>query len=357
VGHLLAPLFGLHDRKRFELHAYSFGPNDSSTYRKRIEEGCEHFHDVASHPLADLSARIRDDGIHILVDLMGYTGLARTACFALRPAPIQVSWLGYAGTMGASFIDYIIADSQVVPPGKDADFGERVVRLPHSFMITDYKQPLSPERPSRAAQGLPEDGFVFCCFNNAPKIEPGIFGIWMRILAQVPGSVAWLSIKEPAAQANLRKEAAARGVDGGRLIFSTHVKSKADHLARLGLADLFLDTHYYNAHATTADAMWAGLPVLTCPGETFASRVAASVVAAAGMSGLIVRDLATYERTAVELGQNRERASELSRRLVAARSSEPLFDTPRFVSDLERAYEKMWAIHVAGGSSEAIDVL
>lgn len=355
VGHLIAPLFGLHDRKRFDVHAYSFGPNDSSTYRRRIEEGCEHFHDVANLPLADLAARIRDDGIHILVDLMGFTGLARTACFALRPAPIQVNWLGYAGTMGASFIDYIIADAVVAPPEKDADYGEKVVRLPHSFMITDYQQQIGREKPSRADQGLPADAFVFCCFNNAPKVEPMIFDAWMRILSQSPGSVAWLSIKEPGAQANLRREAAARGVDGARLMFSTHVKSKSGHLARLGLADLFLDTHFYNAHATTADAMWAGLPVLTWPGDAFASRVAASVVRAAGMGELIVDNLGAYERKAVELAHDRGRVRELGRRLVAARAGEPLFDTPRFVRNLERAYEKMLATYEAGAPPGAID--
>jgi predicted O-linked N-acetylglucosamine transferase (SPINDLY family)/glycosyltransferase involved in cell wall biosynthesis len=356
VGHLIAPLFGLHDRKRFGVYAYSFGPNDSSTYRKRIEAGCEHFHDVMNLPLSDLNGRIRDDGIHILVDLMGFTGLARTAVFALRPAPIQASWLGYAGTMGASFIDYIIADATVTPPGKEADFREKVVRLPGSFMITDYQQELTDRKPSRREQGLPDEGFVFCGFNNAPKIEPMIFDVWMRILKQVPGSVLWLSIKEPAAQTNLRREAQSRGVDGARLIFSTHVKSKADHLARLGLADLFLDTHYYNAHATTADAMWAGLPMLTCPGDAFASRVAASVIRAAGMGDLIVPDMSTYERTAVELARDRGNARELSRKLIAAWAREPLFDTPRFVRNLERSYEVMWQTYSAGSPPAAINI-
>ncbi|HEY8749666.1 MAG TPA: tetratricopeptide repeat protein, partial [Tepidisphaeraceae bacterium] len=357
VGHLISPLFGLHDRKRFEIHTYSFGPNDASAYRQRIERGSEFFHEVAGVPLSDLNARIRADGIHILVDLMGFTGLARTACLALRPAPIQVSWLGYAGTMGADFIDYLIADPVVAPPQSSSDFSEQIVRLPHSFMITDNHQPITSEKPPRAQQGLPETGFVFCCFNNAPKIEPGIFDVWMKILSQTPGSVAWLSIRELAAQSNLRKHAEARGIEPTRLIFSTHVKSKADHLARLGLADLFLDTHFYNAHATTADAMWAGLPVLTCPGNTFASRVAASVINAAGQSDLIVPNFQTYEQTAVRLAQTPAEAHQLRTRLQSARATAPLFDTPRFVRNLEHAFQQMWTTHTAGQAPAPIQVL
>lgn len=356
VGHLILNLFGLHDRNQFEVHAYSFGPNDQSAYRRTIESGCECFHEVSGVPLTELDRRIRADGIHILVDLMGFTGLARTACLALRPAPVQVNWLGYAGTMGAGFIDYIIGDAVVTPPRNAAEFSEQIVRMPHSFMVTDYKQPIAAAAPSRREQGLPETGVVFCCFNNAPKIEPTIFGVWMKILSQVPGSVAWLSVREPAAQANLRRQAEARGVKGNRLVFSTHVKSKADHLARLGLADLFLDTHYYNAHATTADAMWAGLPLLTCPGDTFASRVAAGVIKAAGIGELVVPDLDAFERTAIELAHDPARLHALGQRLKAGRASAPLFDTPRFTRNLERAYRAMWERYAAGQAPASIDV-
>jgi predicted O-linked N-acetylglucosamine transferase (SPINDLY family) len=215
-------------------------------------------------------------------------------------------------------------------------------------MITDDQQPITPAAPPRRDQNLPDSGFVFCCFNNAPKIEPGIFGVWMNILVECPGSVGWLSIREPATQANLRREALARGVDASRLVFSTHVNLKADHLARLGCADLFLDTHYYNAHATTADAMWAGLPVLTWPGEAFASRVAASVISAAGLADLVVPDLETYQRTAIHLAHHPEEARKLRARLIAGRGTAPLFDTPRFVKNLEKAYLVMWETCVAG---------
>jgi len=341
VGHLIHRLFGLHDRDRIEAHAYSFGPNDSSIYRQNIEAGCECFHDVTGLSLTDLDRRIRDDGIQILVDLMGYTGMARTACLALRPAPIQISWLGFAGTMGASFIDYLIADDIVVPAAGESDFREKIIRLPNSFMITDNQQPIAENKPSRRDQGLPENAVVFCCFNNAPKIEPTIFSIWMEILKRSPGSVAWLSVRDAVAQTNLRREATARGVDGARLIFAKHVKSKADHLARLGLADLFLDTHYYNAHATTADALWAGSPILTCPGQTFASRVAASVVTAAGLPELVVPNLDAYKAEAIRLASDGAALRSIREKLQSARTTAPLFDTPRFVRELENAYERL----------------
>jgi len=355
VGHLIYRLFDLHDRGKFEVHAYSFGPNDGSIYRKRIESNCEHFHDVQAMSLAQLDRQIRRDGIQILVDLMAYTGLARTAALALRPAPIQVSWLGYAGTMGADFIDYIVGDALVTPARFADGYSERIVRLPHTYMITDATQEISPAA-TRAAHGLPAEAIVFCCFNNAGKLEPSIFDAWMRILSRVPQSVLWLGVRQGTAQANLRREAAGRGVDGGRLIFAGHVPSKADHLARLRLADLFLDTHFYNAHATSADALSAGLPILTFPGETFASRVAASVLTAAGVPELIVPDLATYESRAVELATNPAELQQLRDILRQGRATTPLFDTPRFARNLEKAYQAMWQIHASGRPPQAIDV-
>lgn len=355
VGHLIYRLFGLHDRERFEVHTYSFGPNDKSIYRKRIESDCEQFHDVQMMSLSELDRQIRRDGIEILVDLMAYTGLARTATLALCPAPIQASWLGYAGTMGADFIDYIIGDAVVTPPELRDGYSERIVRLPHSYMITDASQPISTGL-KRADHGLPENAIVFCCFNNAGKLEPYIFDSWMRILKQVPGSVLWLAVRQAAPHANLRREAQSRGVDGGRLIFAGHVPSKADHLGRLRLADLFLDTHYYNAHATSADAISAGLPVLTFPGENFASRVAASVVTAAGVPELIAPDLPTYERRAVELGTTPADLRRLREKLDRGHATMPLFDTPRFVRNLEKAYLKMREIHAAGRPPEEIEV-
>jgi predicted O-linked N-acetylglucosamine transferase (SPINDLY family) len=355
VGHLIYGLFGLHDREKFDVHVYSFGPNDSSTYRKRIENDCEHFRDVQAMSLNQLDTLMRKDGIQILVDLMAYTGLARTACLALRPAPIQVSWLGYAGTMGADFIDYIIGDAVVTPTTLADAYSERIVRLPHTYMITDANQAISPAS-SRADHGLPADAIVFCCFNNAGKLEPSIFECWMRILNQVPGSVLWLGVRQPTAQGKLRSEARSHGVDDGRLAFAGHVSLKADHLARLRLADLFVDTHHYNAHATAADALSAGLPVLTYPGETFASRVAASVLTAAGLPELIAPDLPTYERRAIELARDPGQLQRLRRKLQENRPTMPLFDTPRYVRHLEAAYLEMWRIRASGRQPEAIDV-
>ena len=357
VGHLVYGLFGLHDRAEFEIFAYSFGPNDLSQFRARIQNECEHFEDVRLLQIPALARRIHDDGIHILIDMMGYTGIGRTGCVAMRPAPIQVNWLGFPCTMGADFIDYMIGDPQVTPPQFDANFQEKIVRLPHSF-ITGEADHESPDRPpTRRDQNLPEDQFVFCCFNNTHKIDPGIFRLWMKILSEVPGSVAWMRIRQPLAQENLRREAQTCGVSPDRLIFSQHLASKAEHLARHRLADLFLDTRYYNAHATACDALWSGVPVLTCPGETFASRVGASLVTSVGLPELIMPNLDAYRRRAVELACDRQALSELREKLERNRPTAPLFDARRFVANLERAYRAMWEIHASGRQPRAVDVV
>jgi predicted O-linked N-acetylglucosamine transferase (SPINDLY family)/glycosyltransferase involved in cell wall biosynthesis len=356
VAHQLQAMFSLHDRGTFEIHAYSFGPDDSSTYRQRIARDCEHFHDVASLSLPDLVGQIRGDGVRILVDLTGYAGLTRTACLASRPAPVQVNWLGYPGTMGADFIDYIIGDACVTPAEQEAAYSEKIVRMPHSYMVTDGRQAIDVAPVARRDQGLPERGAVFCCFNNAHKIDPEVFDTWMRILSQVPGSVAWMSVRERVAQDNLRLAAEARGIRADRLVFAAHVKSKSAHLKRLELADLFLDTHLYNAHATGCDALWAGLPLLTCPGHTFASRVGSSLLTAAGLPELIVPHLAAYERTAVALAQSPQDLNALRQRLAILRTTCPLFDTARFVRNLERAFTSMWEIYESGAGARAIDL-
>lgn len=341
VGHVTHRLFGLHDRSRFEVHVYSFGPDDGSPYRQRIEQEAEHFHDVFKLSVLETAERIAAAGIHILVDMMGYTGMARTTTLALRPAPVQVQWLGYAGTMGAPFIDYLLSDSVVTPAERECDFSERIVRLPHSFFMTDPDQPLH-EPPSRHEAGLPETGLVFCAFNGAFKIEPTMFAVWMRILAAVPNSILWLNVGPSVAQANLRREAEICGIRSERLVFATHVKTKGEHLARLRHADLFLDTRYYNAHATACDALRAGVPVLTCPGETFASRVAASLVTAVGLPELIVPDLEAYAARAISLASHPKELQRLKTRLRDAGPQSPLFDARGFVRDLERAFVEMW---------------
>lgn len=355
TAHLMRKLFGLHDRHEFEIFAYSFGPDDGSAYRKRIAADCDHFIDVAALTVPELARRIHADGIHLLIDLMGWCGFSRLDVFALRPAPVQASYLVYPGTTGADFIDYLIGDPVVTPPEHAAAYSERLVLLPHAYQVNDDEQPIAATSYSRPACGLPESGFVFCCFNNSYKLEPGIFDVWMRILAQVPDSVLWIYSTSATAESNLRREAEARGIAAERLRFARNLP-KAEHLARLRLADLFLDTSVVNAHTTASDALWAGVPLLTCPGQTFATRVAASLLTAIGLPELIVPDLETYERQAVHLAGRREELRQLRAKLAAHRTTWPLFDTPRFVRNLERAYRAMWDLYAAGERPQAIVV-
>ncbi len=351
----MCSVFGLHNRQNFEIVAYSYGPNDGSAYRRRIEEDCEHFYDVAKLSTTELAHRIFADGIHILVDLMGYISDARTDVLALRPAPIQVNYLTYPGTMGAEFMDYIIGDGIVTPPESAHAFTEKLVIMPHSYQANNHQQAIATTPVTRAQYGLPDAGFVFCCFNDRYKIEPVIFGVWMNILTAVPGSVLWLYSRSREAESNLRREAVARGISAERLIFA-HFENKPEHLARHQLADLFLDTLYYNAHTTASDALWAGLPLITCPGETFASRVAASLLTAIGLSELIVGTLQEYTDLAIHLANAPKELRALKDKLAKNRTTYPLFDTPLFTLNLERAYTAMWEIYALGNSPELIDL-
>jgi protein O-GlcNAc transferase len=348
VSHLVGGLFGLHDRSRFEVFAYSFGPDDGSSYRRRIARDCDHFRDLAALSLADSARRIHADGIHLLVDLQGYVGFARMGLAALRPAPVQAHYVGYPGSLGADFIDYLIGDPVVTPAESAADFRECLVTLPHAYLPTDHEQPIEAAPVTRGACELPEEGFVFCAFGNRYKIEPRVFATWMRLLAGVPGSVLWLSPAAAAVEQNLRREAEARGVAGRRLVFARHVPDKAGHLARHRAADLMLDTLDYNGHTTAADALWAGLPLLTCPGRTFASRVGASLLRALGLPELIAADLEDYERRAARLALHPPELARLRDTLAERRTRWPLFDTPRLVRNLERAYWAMWENYAAG---------
>jgi protein O-GlcNAc transferase len=353
--HLMQGLFGLHDRNDFEVFAYSYGPDDDSSYRHRVKRDCDHFRDVAALSTADAARCIHADGVHILVDLMGYTGGAREEIVALRPAPIQVSWIGYAGSMGAPFLDYFIGDAVVTPPDLAEAFSERIVQMPHCYLINDHAQEIAAAAPRRTDYGLPENGFVFTSFNNSYKYEPRIFGIWMRVLQKTPDAVLWLYSGGATMERNLWREAAARGVSTEQIVFAKH-QPKSQHLARLRLADLFLDTHYVNAHTGASDALWTGLPVLTCPGETFASRVAASLLTNVGLPELIATDLDEYERRAVHLACHPEELRRLRERLAANRTVWPLFDTPRFTRNLERAYRAMWDVYAAGQPPRRIEV-
>jgi protein O-GlcNAc transferase len=338
---LMAGVFELHDRARFETIALSHGLNDGSEMRSRLERSFDRFIDVqakSDREVADLIAGLEVD---ILVDLTGLTASARQGVLALRPAPIQVNYLGYAGTFGGSQADYIIADVTVIPEENKPFYAEQVVYLPDSYMPQDSKRRIAETYPSRAAAGLPERAFVFASFNNAYKFNEPTFAIWMRLLNAVSESVLWLPTASAAAMRNLRREAQAHGIEPDRIVFAPHLPSADDHLARLKLADLFLDTFPYNAHTTASDALWAGLPVLTRQGESFASRVAASLLLAAGLPELITNDADAYERKALELARDPTRLTGLRAKLAANRNSCALFDTARFTRSLEAAYSQM----------------
>jgi protein O-GlcNAc transferase len=355
TGHLIRALFGLHDRARYEIFAYSYGPDDGSVYRQQIAADCDHFIDVEHQSDTAIAARVRADKINIFIDLMGYAGKARPKVMALRPAPIQVSYLGYPGTMAAPFVDYFITDPVVTPPGQEPYFSERLVFMPHSYQVNDHHQPIGDTKPTRCSCGLPDDGFVYCAFNKNFKIEPVVFDVWMNVLKQVPKSVLWLTSTAAGTARNLRREAQSRDVAPERLIFAPIV-SKPEHLARHGLADFYLDTMVCNGHTAASDALWAGLPVLTCPGETFAARVAASLLTAVGLAELIMPDAATYQSRAIELGQDPDDAQQWRTRLAERRTMYPLFDTPRFVRNFEKALHEMWTIHGDGEAPRRIVV-
>lgn len=352
---LAVELFERHDRSAFELFAYSHGPDDGSAMRHRLVAAFDHFVEVGHMSAAEAARRIRADGIDILVDLKGYTLGCRTEILALRPAPVQVSFLGYPGTMGADFIDYVIGDRVVTPLAQAGDYDEKIVQLPGAYQPNDSRRAIAETTPSRAACGLPESGFVFCCFNNTYKITPALFRLWMRLLAQVPGSVLWLFEANPTARDNLVYEAASAGIDPDRIIFAPRMEL-AEHLARHTHADLFLDTLPYNAHTTASDALWCGVPVLTCMGESFASRVAASLLTAVGLPDLITTSLADYEALALALARDPDRLAKMKGHLKEARTRAPLFDAAAFTRGLEAAFHRMQALRQAGKAPEAIVV-
>lgn len=344
---LMAELFERHDRSRFEVSAFSFGPDKRDAMRARVSAAFRHFVDVRDLQDAEVAAMARKMGVDIAVDLKGHTEDARPGIFAQRAAPVQAAYLGYPGTTGAGYIDYIIADATVIPEAHKAHYTEKVAWLPDSYQANDSTRPISDRVFSREAEGLPETGFVFCCFNANYKIVPGTFDAWMRILQRVGGSVLWLVEDNPEAAANLRKEAARRGVDAGRLVFAGRLP-QAEHLARQRLADLFLDTLPCNAHTTTSDALWAGLPVLTCIGDAFAGRVAASLLNAVWMQELVVETQEAYEALAVALATDPARLASLRSRLNEARLAAPLFDAARFARNIEAAYLAMHERRLAG---------
>jgi len=356
VAHLTAGLFETHDRSRFEITGISIGTAQESRIGRRLKHAFDSFVEVEEKTDIEIAHLVRDRQIDIAVDLMGHTLGSRLGILARRPAPIQVHYLGYAGTTAASFIDYILADPIVVPEEHRAFFTEEVVWLPGSYLVNDDRRRIGEKTPSRAECGLPENAFVYCSFNNAYKIAPSIFAIWLRLLRATSGSVLWLSELNPAAQGNLRREAERCGVNPQRLIFAPKVADNADHLARQRLADLFLDTVPYNAHTTASDALWAGLPVLTCLGETFAGRVAASLLRAIGLPELITTSLDEYEALALKLASNPVLLATIKSKLGQNRETYPLFNTARFTRHIEAAYITMWERYQRGEPPAAFAV-
>lgn len=346
MAHVLAELFELHDRSKIQAIAYSCGPDDGSPMRARLLRAFDRFVDISSTSDAEAAARIHGDQVDILVDLLGYTEHARVELLAMRPAPIQASYLGYPGTSGAEFIDYLVVDRFIVPPDQGGNYSEQLLCMPGSYQVNDRQRPIA-RVPPRRALGLPEADFVFCCFNQAHKILPGLFATWMRLLRAVPGSVLWLHANSPWTSRNLRREAAALGIAAERLIFAPTLPYEA-HLARIAAADLFLDTFPYTGHSTASDALWVGLPLLTIAGSTFASRVAGSLLNAVGMPELIAHSMEDYEARALQLARAPAELAALRAKLVRDRATAPLFDTPAFARHLETAYRQMWEIHRAG---------
>ena len=353
---LIAELFEKHDRERFDVFGYSYGPDDGSPMRRRLIQAFDRFSDLKDTSFLESAQRIAADGVDILVDLKGYTQEARTQILARRPAPIQVNYLGYPGTMGAPFMDYILVDDFVVPGDQQRCFTEKLVHLPGCYQVNDSQREISAHTPSRAECGLPERGFVFCSFNNSYKITPEMFAVWMGLLKAVSGSVLWLLEGNRFAPANLCREAEARGVSAERLVFAPR-KPLPEHLARHRLADLFLDSFPYNAHTTASDALWVGLPVLTLAGRTFASRVAGSLLRTLGLPELVTTSLEDYQAMALRLARDTAYLGGLRSRLAANRKASRLFDAGRFARNLEKAYVTMWEIYVSGESPRTFAVV
>jgi predicted O-linked N-acetylglucosamine transferase (SPINDLY family) len=356
VANIVAGVFEHHDRERFETIALSFRGSDRSPMRRRVEAAFDRFVDVERKSDAELAQLIREMEIDIAVDLMGYSGECRPGVLAFKPAPIQVNYLGYAGTMGAEYFDYVIADRTVVPEADEACYSEHVARLPDTYLPYDAKRAPAPATPTRAQAGLPPSGFVFASFNNSYKFRPESFDVWMRLLRSIEGSAIWLPASNPAAMRNLEREAQARGVDPARLVFAPFVPSPADHLARLSLADLFLDTFPFNAHTTAMDALVAGVPLLTFAGQSFAGRVAASLNIAAGLPEMVTHSVNDYEFLAFKLARDPAALRAIRTKLERNRSNSALFDTASYTRNLETAYATMHERYRRGDAPESFTV-
>lgn len=355
VAQLLVGLLEAHDRSRFEIHAYALPPRTEDDMRQRVRAACDHFTDVADWSDEAIVAHIRRAQIDIAVDLNGFTTFCRPGIFVRRCAPVQINYLGYPGAMGALAADYILADHVVIPSVESEHYDEKIIRLPFAYQPNDDRREIADRTPGRAEAGLPEAGFVFCSFNASYKITPDVFATWMDLLREVPGSVLWLLGGDAVIEANLRREAIDRGVAADRLVFAPKAPLP-EHLARHRLADLFLDTLPYNAHTTASDALWAGLPLVTCAGRSFAARVAASLLGAVGLPELVTTSLGDYRDLALALARDPGRLAALKARLAANLPTAPLFDTDRTRRQVEAAYEIAWRRRLAGLSPRSFDV-
>jgi predicted O-linked N-acetylglucosamine transferase (SPINDLY family) len=347
VGYVLPEVIERHNRSRVEVHGYSTGISDKSAARNRLASAFEHFADVSNDSPQQVISRIHADGIDILVDLNGWTTGNRPEVLVARCAPIQVNWVGYPGTMGHPvYADYIIGDALVTPETHATFFSELIAQLPHSYLPADTTRSIAAP-PARSDVALPEAAFVFCSFNNRHKLNSGLFDVWCEILRQAADSVLWLTDPGDSAVTRLRQEAVRRGVDADRLIFAPRVEDPLDHLARIQLADVALDTFPYNAHSSGIDALWAGVPMVTCLGETFASRVGASLVTACALPDLVTKSAEDYVALAVRIYRDHGFHAAVRSRLADRRQT-PLFDMPGFVDALEALFDRMWAQHLAG---------
>jgi protein O-GlcNAc transferase len=353
--HLMAQTFEQHNKEQFEICAYSYGPDKQDEMRKRLIESVNVFHDVREMSDMQIVELARSEQIDIAIDLKGFTKGTRLAPFAHGLAPVQISYLGYPGTLGADFIDYIVADPVIIPEDKRQHYSEQIIYLPHTYQPTDNKRIISDKVITREDVGLPKDGFVFCCFNNNYKISSQEFDIWMRLLQKVEGSVLWLLKSNKWAEQNLKREAEARGVNADRLIFAEKLP-QAEHLARQNLADLFLDTFNVNAHTTTSDALWAGLPVITKLGKGFAARVAGSLLHAVGLPELVNETEEQYEALALELATSPERLNQIKAKLAENRLTQPLFDTEQYTRYLETGYKMAFERFLNGQAPEHVYV-
>lgn len=346
LSHLMQSVFGSHDRSKFQVTCYALTPSDQSPWRHKIEADVEQFKDISTLTAGEAAQLIHSDKVHILINLNGYTRGGRNEIFALRPAPIQISYLGFCGTMGADYIDYLVADSTVIPNELKSYYTEKILSMPHSYFVNDHRQSSrqvvdKDDMPTRSQYNISEDAFVFCNFNQVLKIDPKIFDVWMNILRRVPNAVLWLLRFPSLAEDNLLKEARIRGVKENQIIF-TDVAPRDEHIKRGFLADLFLDTPLYNAHTTGCDILWSGTPIITLPGDKMASRVAASLLHASGLKELIVASYAEYEELAVSLALDPHRLYGMRMHLEVNRHNCPCFDTIRWIKNFESGLLSVW---------------